>query len=244
MDDLPSQLSEFLKLNRFTFFVGLTLAAVACDGRGGGSDQAVAGQEIPAGVDPLMVEYRSDGVLIPSHDSLLKTPGYVVDSVFSPEENLRRFQATVSSGEPRRLAGGARSTDALLRQYWALLATGDTLAMTPLIVSRAEYAFLYAPFSPEVAAGLPPHVGWELILSQSGRGLTRALQVAAGAPAPLLGTLCSDVPRPIGAGQLYGPCGVILRRPSSVDTVWIVKSLYARGGIHKLLGLQNELGGN
>lgn len=211
---------------RTALVTGLILASVGCDGR---ADAAAV---------------RSDGVPIPSRDSLLKTRGYVVDSVFSPEENLRRFQATVTGAPPARLVGGARNADALLRRYWALLATGDTLTMTPLLVTRAEYAFLYAPFSPEVEAGLPPHIGWELILSQTGRGLTRALQIAQSASAPVLGTLCSDVPRAVGAGQLYGPCGVILRRPSSVDTVWVVKSLYVRDGVHKLLGLQNELGGN
>lgn len=231
-------------LFRTTLLCCLSLASVACDGREAVADGTIARAPIPPGVDPRMVEYRSDGVLIASPDSLRKTSGYVIDSVFSAEENLRRFQATVGGTPPARLAGGARSTDALLRQYWALLSTGDTVAMTPLLVSRAEYAYLYAPFSPEVAAGLPPHVGWELILSQTGRGLTRALQVARAEPAPVLGTLCSDVPRPVGGGQLYGPCGVILRRSASVDTVWAVKSLYTRDGVHKLLGLQNELGGN
>jgi len=229
---------------RNTLFVGLILASVACDGREDAARGTVARAPIPAGVDPRMVEYRSDGVLIPSRDSLLKTPGYVVDSVFSPEENLRRFQATVSGAPPARLSGGARSTDALLRQYWTLLTTGDTLAMSPLLVSRAEYAYLYAPFSVEGAAGLPPQVGWELILSQTGRGLTRALQAARTEPAPVIATLCSDVPRAVGAGRLYGPCGVIVKRAVGTDTVWVVKSLFERDGVHKLLGLQNELGGN
>lgn len=191
-----------------------------------------------------MVEHRSDGILIPSRDSLLKTPGYIVDSVFSPAEDLRRFQATVAGAPPTRLAGGAPSTDALLRQYWGFLATGDTLAMTPLIVSRAEYAYLYAPFSVEGAAGMPPQIGWELILSQTGRGLTRALAAARPEPAPVVGTLCSAAPVAVGAGRLYGPCGVILRRPAGIDTVWVIKSLFARDGVHKLLGLQNELRGS
>ncbi len=199
--------------------------------------------DLPEGVDPRMVERRSDGLLIPSQDSLRKTPGYVIDSVFSPEENLRRFQLTVSAPADGRLRGGAPTTDALLRQYWDLLVASDTLAMSPLIVSRAEYAYLYFPESLEGASGMPPAVGWELIVRQSGRGLARALDQARRAPATVLRTTCSDTPRKIGRLTLYGPCGVVIRRGGAEETLWLVKSLLERDGVHKMLGLQNELPG-
>lgn len=225
----------------------LVVALVACSGeRADGEKSDLPRQPIPAGVDPKMVEYRSDGVLIPSRDSLLKTPGYVVDSLFTPEEDLRRFRATVTGEPPRTLTGGAPSTDALLRQYWSLLTTSDTLAMTDLVVSRGEYAYLYFPFSREAAAHMPPAAGWELILAQSGRGLTRALLHAEAARtqrATVVGTVCSGAPRLVGGGRLYGPCGIILRRAEGTDTLWIAKSLFVRDGVHKLLGLQNELSG-
>jgi len=222
------------------------VALAACSGeRADGDKVEIQRPAIPAGVDPKMVEYRSDGVLIPSRDSLLKTPGYVVDSLFTPEEDLRRFRATVPGTPPRALIGGAPSTDALLRRYWTLLITRDTLAMSSLVVSRGEYAYLYFPFSREAAAGMPPGAGWELILAQSGRGLTRALLHAesVGPRATVVGTVCSDSPRLVGGGRLYGPCGVVLRRPERTDTLWLAKSLFVRDGVHKLLGLQNELSG-
>jgi hypothetical protein len=205
-----------------------------------------AGSGERADVDPRMIEVRADGVVIPSRDSLLKTPGYVVDSLFTPEEDLRRFRATISGPAPTALVGGAPSTDALLRRYWTLLTQRDTLAMTSLVVSRAEYAYLYFPFSREAAAGMPPAAGWELILAQSGRGLTRALlhtERLAPTNARVVGTLCSDSPLIVGQGRLYGPCGVIVRGAAGADTLWIAKSLFVRDGVHKLLGLQNELSG-
>lgn len=219
----------------------LALGAAACGGDAAPDADGIVRQPIPRGIDPKMVEWRSDGVLIASQDSLRKTPGYVVDSVFSPEENLRRFQATVSGPAPTALRGGAASTDALLRQYWGLLATGDTLAMTPLIVSRGEYAYLYFPESDEGASGMPPHIGWELIMAQTGRGLTRALRAAQAGPATIVRTTCSDEPRRVGKSTLYGPCGVVIRRDGREETVWLVKTLLERDGVHKFLGLQNEL---
>lgn len=216
----------------------ITLAVVAC-----GGERPATDADRPAGINPAMLERRSDGIWIPSQDSLRKTPGYVIDSVFTPEENLRRFQATVAAPAGERLSGGAPSTDALLRRYWGLLAAGDTLAMTPLIVSRAEYAYLYFPESVESASGMPPAVGWELIVRQSGRGLTRALFQAQRGPSTVVRTLCSDEPRRMGNSVLYGPCGVVIRRDGSEETLWIVKSVLQRDGVHKLLGLQNELPG-
>ena len=216
----------------------LLIASVTLGCRGERTDA-----DRPAGVDAAMLERRADGVWIPSQDSLRKTPGYVIDSVFTPEENLRRFQATVAPPAENRLSGGAPSTDLLLRRYWALLSAGDTLAITPLIVSRAEYAYLYFPESVEGASGMPPAVGWELIVRQSGRGLTRALFQAQRGPATVVRTLCSDEPRPMGKSILYGPCGVVIRRDGTEETLWIVKSLLQRDGVHKLLGLQNELPG-
>jgi hypothetical protein len=210
---------------------------------GCGGDRTTSDADRPAGIDPAMLERRSDGIWIPSQDSLRKTPGYVIDSVFTPEENLRRFQATVAAPANARLTGGAPTTDALLRRYWALLSTSDTLAMTPLIVSRAEYAYLYFPESIEATSGMPPAVGWELIVRQSGRGLTRALFQAQRSPSTVVRTLCSDEPRTMGKSIVYGPCGVVIRRDGAEETLWIAKTLLERDGVHKLLGLQNELPG-
>lgn len=217
------------------FAVLLSLAALACE--------RAPADAPPVGVNPAMVERRSDGTWIPSQDSLRKTPGYVIDSVFTPEENLRRFQADVAAPADGRLSGGAPSSDALIRRYWTLLVAGDTLAMTPLIVSRAEYAYLYFPESIEGTSGMPPAVGWELIVRQSGRGLTRALFQAQQGPATVVRTVCTDTPRTMGKNTLYGPCGVVIRRDGDEETVWIAKSLMERDGVHKLLGLQNDLSG-
>lgn len=228
---LPELMVQTLRGRWSSLVVVLAAVVAACAG------------EASSNVDPRMVERRSDGVLVASQDSLRKTAGYVIDSVFSPEENLRRFQATVAGAPPTSLQDGARSTDELLRRYWTLLAASDTMAMRPLIVSRAEYAYVYFPESGEGEAGMPPHIGWELLLAQTGRGLTRALVAAGRAPASVEGTVCSAARRQVGRSTIYGPCGVIVRRSATRDTVWLATTLIARDGVHKLMGLQNELGG-
>jgi hypothetical protein len=188
-----------------------------------------------------MVEWRSDGLLVPSAESLRSVPGYVVDSAFPPEEALRRFRSTVAGDAPTALSGGERSLDALLRRYWALLVARDTVSMSNLVLNRGEFAYLYFPDSPELAAGLAPEVTWLLIASQGGRGLTRALRAAESAQTKgVARTICLGKPRALGRNTAVGPCGVVLAGPSA-DTVWIAKAIIQRDGVHKLLGLSNDL---
>ncbi len=238
-------------MHRSVLLALLVLAPLAaCDrgpDRGAGGDAVpadsttVVRQPIPAGVDPRMVEWRSDGVLIPTMDSLRKTPGYVVDSIFPPAEALRRFHATVTAAAPSRLAGGARDADALMRRYWAALVRRDTLAVRALVVSHAEFAYLYFPESAVFASGMQPSAAWILYEAQTGRGLTRAFRAADGQDSTVIGTACREQERVEGRSRTFGPCGVVRRTGAATDTLWIGGTLIARDGVVKLLGLDNAL---
>lgn len=231
----------------------LAMVAVGCSGSNTTPNDGVvleAGavrERIPRGINPTMVEWRADGVLVPSQDSLVKTPGYVVDSIFPPEEALRRFQETVVGEAPVSLTGGAGSSDAVLRRYWRLLVQGDTLAMSSLVVNRGEFAYLYYPESHDLVNGVPPNVAWLLLGHQSGRGLTRALRAAEDRSPELIGTTCSTPTMQVGSGRIYGPCAVIAHKrgasspAAGADTIWLAKTLIERDGVHKLMGLHNEL---
>lgn len=203
-------------------------------------DSGAVRQPIPAGIDPAMVEWRSDGVLIASPDSLVKTPGYVVDSIFPPEEALRRFQA--ESTPVTALTGGASSTDELLRRYWETLQSGDSLALRPYVVNKAEFAYLYFPESNEAENGLQPHVSWLLYSNNGGRGLSRALTLASTESVPITGTAClEDRTQTIGKNLVHGPCGVVRMLGARPDTVWIAQHIIERDGVFKLLSFANEL---
>jgi hypothetical protein len=216
----------------------LVLSVVACAAP---DDAKTSGDAIPEGLDARMVERRSDGVLVPSKDSLQKLPGYVVDSIHPPAEALRRLQATVTRERPSRLEGGAPTLDALMRAYWTALVRKDTVAIQRLVVSHAEFAYLYFPESAPFAAGMQPVAAWMLYESGAGRGLARALRLADGRQPTVHATICAGASRDEGLSHVYGPCGVVLRQDMRRDTLWLVNSVIRRDGIHKLLGLDNPL---
>lgn len=207
-----------------------------------GAAPANARQLIPDGVDPRMVEWREDGVLVASPDSLRKTPGYVVDSVFPPEEAMRRFRATVPGSAPTRLAGGASSVDDLIRRYWVALTAADTSAVRSLSVSQAEFAYLYLPDSPEIRSGMQPAIAWLVLDEASVRGLSRArLRAEAARNVPAVGVACDGNEVANGAAQIQGPCGIVLQRAAGSDTIWIANRVILRDGVVKLLGFANPL---
>lgn len=221
----------------------LFLSIIAC---GRGDDRTADAREpIPPGIDPAMVEWRSDGVLIPSPDSLRKTPGYIIDSILPPDEALRRLQQEVTDPIPTRLTGGADSRSALIRAYWDALQGTDTTRIRTLVLSKAEFAYLYFPESAPFASGMQPVPAWVLYEAQSGRGLTaassRAREAAAGR-AVLRDVTCRAGGRTEGTSETSGPCGVVLRWPDQrIDTLWIVSTVIRRDGRYKLLGLDNAL---
>ena len=196
-----------------------------------------------AGVDSRMVERREDGVLVASRDSLLKTPGYVVDSIFPPAEAMRRFRAELSGTPPTVLSGSIHSSDDLIRRYWRLLSNGDTTGLETLVLTKAEFAFLYLPESPEFKAGMPPAIAWLLLERTASTALSKARQVAAASGAlPVTGTTCSraaDAPK-IDL-NVFGPCGVIVRKGVARDTIWIANRAVAYRGVMKLLSYANSL---
>lgn len=212
----------------------------------GGADRAAdARQPIPPGIDPRMVEWRSDGLLVPSPDSLQKTPGYIIDSILPPDEALRRLQAQVTDPAPTRLRGGATTRPGLIRAYWAALQQTDTTAIRDLVVSKAEFAYLYFPESAPFASGMQPEPAWVLYEAQTGRGLTAASSRAGDAlagNAALREVVCREGGRTEGSSQTSGPCGVVLRWPDQqTDTLWIASTILRRDGRYKLLGLDNAL---
>lgn len=221
--------------------VALVIVAMACGADRPSSDTAAAGrQPVPAGIDPRMVEWRSDGVLIASEDSLRKIPGYVVDSVFPPAEALARFRSSIAEAPATRFTGGAASPDALVRRYWEALVAGDTAAIASLVLTRNEFAWLYFEGSAESRSGLQPHVAWRMMESASAVGLQRSKGLAGGRPGPLVTTFCRGTPRDEGKVRSIGPCGVVLPGDGRVDSLVIARRVVVRDGVAKLFSFADD----
>ena len=168
--------------------------------------------------------------------------GYIVDSTVPRAEMLRRFQAELTPVQRSSRAG--KSRDALVEDYVKALTARDTTALAALAVSRAEFAYLYYPTTPQ---GLPPYsldpgLMWSLLVQRSNRGVKRALAVYGGEKLTLLGYDCGTGSSVEGANTIWGPCEVRLRRGKG-DTVSrrLFSQIIERGGRYKFLNYTNKL---
>ncbi len=158
----------------------------------------------------------SDSAARAAQDSANRAqPGYIVDSIFPAEEEIRRFNEGVP--RPEGLTGGARSREELVRRFAAALRTSDTAALRALHVTRAEFGYLVFPESPHVR---PPYktkplVIWMQLMSESQRGMARLLERAAGSSAQISQLRCPREPTLEGANRSWRDCTVLLSGASA-----------------------------
>lgn len=141
-----------------------------------------------------------------------------VDSVASREVELARFRADLP--EVVALSGGAESRDALVAAVARAIEAGDTTALSALVLSRAEYAWLYYPTS---AQGLPPYdlapgLYWFMLEGRNRQGLSFIVRERSGHPFRMVGYDCGPAVTSEGANRLHGPC-VVRRLQAPGDTV-------------------------
>jgi hypothetical protein len=139
-------------------------------------------------------------------DNGLAGGGLTVDSVLPREEALRRFRAGL--GETRQLVGGAASPANLGRAWVAALSAADTVTLRQLVLSRAEFAWIFYPTTPQ---GLPPYdmspdLMWTVLSRQTENGIAYELRHLAGKPLRFTGLDCGDSASVEGRNQVWGPC--------------------------------------
>jgi hypothetical protein len=100
-------------------------------------------------------------------------PAVPVDSVFPIEEEIRRFRADLPGAPAGLDAGASPSRDALVARFVQAVEALDTAAVRDMVVSRAEFAYLYYPFTrfAKLPQQLSPALVWFQIQRQ--RPLTR-----------------------------------------------------------------------
>jgi hypothetical protein len=172
----------------------------------------------------------------PSADGARPRAEQTVDSVLPRDVELQRFRADLP--EVTALSGGAPSRDALVAAVVRGIETGDTSALSALVLSRAEYAWLYYPTS---AQGSPPYdlapgLYWFMLEGRNRQGLSFFAQERSRRPLRVLGYDCGTSVTTEGINRLYGPCVVRrLQAPGDTVTERYFSQIIERNGVFKVV---------
>ena len=141
--------------------------------------------------------------------AVVEAPAVVSDSALSREESLRRFRDGL--GRVESLAPVARSREELVQRFARAVETRDSATLGALVLSRAEFGWLFYPTTPQ---GLPPYdlapgLMWDLLSRQSDRGIAYVLRRHGGRSFGLVDHTCGT-PSVEGDNRIWGPC--LIRR--------------------------------
>ncbi len=122
--------------------------------------------------------------------ALTPQPGIKVDSILPTEIALERFLSSETRVDS--LTHGARSRDDLIARFFDAISSRDSSALGALLVTRAEYGFLYYPTSiySRKPYELAPDVAWMLNSGNNAKGAGRLLARLGGKRAVHIGTTC------------------------------------------------------
>ena len=199
-------------------------------------------RDTPPRSSDSLAAVRADSVARARQDSINRAqPGYVVDSIRSPEEELRRFRTGLAAATA--LEGGAASRDALIHAFVAAVEAADTVALQRLVVSRAEYAWLVYPSS---AFSHPPYyqpigLAWRLSTAPSERGITRLLTRNGGRSLGFVSYNCPRPPVVEGKNRIVSGCITLLRDGAETVPRRLFGAVIEREGRFKFLSYANDL---
>jgi len=166
-----------------------------------------------------------------------------VDSALPLAELLARFRATVRD-TPTTLVGGAPSADDLARALLRAVSANDTATVRALLVSRAEFAWLYYPHSRFTAPPyeLGPELVWFTTVSASDKGAGRLLARYGGRALHFERLLCADSVEVEGPNTVQRGCRVRFAVADSAPReLQIFGALLRRDARYKFLSYANDL---
>ncbi len=205
--------------------ISLAAAAIAC---GGESEAAV-----------------SDSAALARTDSINRAqPGYVIDSILPPEEEMRRFRASFPGDSATEFIGGRESREALVKAFITAVAAADTSTLRAMVIHGREFADLYYPESPYARAPYrqPPSFAWRLIQDPSAAGLTSLLRRLGGTPVTYLSHRCDPKVVREGRTTRYAGCLVQVRNEKGAPQ-WkrLFGSIVERDKQYKFLSYTNDI---
>jgi hypothetical protein len=164
----------------------------------------------------------------------------VVDSSLPLDEALRRFR----DGLPivSQLSGGATSREALVRRFLRAVARRDTTAVRAIVLSRAEFAYLYYPHSPFTREPHKQMAGlvWFLTQANSSKGITRVFQRLGGQGLGYRGHRCNPRPERQGPNVIWEDCVVRLADGNTHAELRLFGSIIERDGRLKFVSYAND----
>ena len=188
---------------------------------------------------------RADELQRARQDSINRTlPGYVVDSIFPVDEELRRFRKALGGDSAIVFNGGSPSREALVRRFVTALAANDTNEFRTLVVHGREFADLYYPVSVYSRAPFhqPPQLAWSLIQNPSADGLKKLLRTMGGKPITYVADKCDPTVHHEGRITRYAGCIVrIADAKGDTTTRLLFGSIVELGGVYKFLSYTNRL---
>lgn len=165
-----------------------------------------------------------------------------IDSILPIEEALRRFRETVGP-ELTTLDGGARSRDALVARFVEALATHDTTAFADMLMSAAEYAWLYYPHTRYSAPPYrqAPELVWFQVQNGTSRGLGRLLTRLGGTALEVLDHRCAPEPLAEGPNRIWEQCTLSVGTPGGeAREMRLFGSVLERAGVFKFVSYTND----
>jgi len=188
---------------------------------------------------------RADELRRARQDSINRTlPGYVVDSIFPVDEELRRFRKSLGGDSAVVFNGGSPSREALVQRFVRAVAAADTNEFRAMVVHGREFADLYYPVSPYSRAPYhqPPQLAWSLIQNPSTDGLAKLLRTMGGKPITYVGLKCD--PKVFHEGPITRYAGCLVRisdAKGDTTTRLMFGSIVELGGAYKFLSYTNHL---
>lgn len=164
------------------------------------------------------------------------------DAKLTHEQELAEFRTGVP--ELAAFDNAAPTRDALVAQWLAAVAAADTATVRRMLLSRAEFAWL---FYPTTAQGLPPYelppgLLWDMLTRQSDAGMRYVFRRWSEKDLQLAGYDCGTAPVAEGDNLIHGPC-VIHMIVDERDTIAarLTGPIIERAGEFKFVSYTNDL---
>ena len=204
----------------------ILLASVAC-----GSGQAAETESAHA-----------DSAARARQDSINRAqPGYIVDSILTIEEHLRRFRADLAD-TLRHFQHAAPSREALVDSFVRSLESADTASLIQLTISRAEFAWLVYPDSPLIRPPYrqAPDLVWLRHSASSSSGLARLMSRLGGARLGYESVKCETTPAMEGDNRIWRECVISFAPPDeSPRSLRLFAGIIERHGRFKIHSYAN-----